>query len=314
VLCTCALIFGRTREPTFEGRPLSAWRKDYLTRKSFRWGEAVERIGTNAIPFEIRNLALNDSWWHTNYAARYPKLPPLLKRIFPEPQLVIKEAEGANLFHYTGSNSVPLALALLKHPSPTVRRAALWGLGSLRKQTAIVTNTIPQLIDALDDPDRLVRYYACLAIAEMGPDAASAVPTLTRVLSDTGDGAQTNDFFYLRAEAAVALGRIGPAASKSLPALETAVHESNSYLRGQSAAATWRVSSNADLALPVLLREMATNYEDMKWDWIVAVGEMGPRATSAIPQLKIELRTDQMPWVLKHVTNALKSIDSANQP
>jgi HEAT repeat protein len=164
------------------------------------------------------------------------------------------------------------------------------------------------LIEALTDEDRKVRFNAAMSLKEMGPDAADAVSSLAKVVAFTGAGPETNDLFYLRAVAAVSLGKIGPAAAGALPVLKTALHESNSYLRGQTAVAIWRIDSDVDTALPVLLREMPATIEDSKWDWIVALGEMGPRAKAALPQLRTELQQDQKEWILAYVTNALKSI------
>jgi HEAT repeat protein len=148
-----------------------------------------------------------------------------------------------------------------------------------------------------------------VAFREMGADASNAVPAVTKVLADTGVGSQTNSFFYVRAAAAVALGKIGPPAASALPALKAALQESNSYLRGQAAVATWRVAADADTALPILLKEMPAAAESQKWDWIAALGEMGPRARAAVPQLLVELRQDKIDRVLVCLTNALKSID-----
>ena len=47
---------------------------------------------------------------------------------------------------------------------------------------------------------------------------------------------------------------------------------------------------------------------------VIALGEMGPCASQAIPQLKNELKTDQYPWVLEYVTNALNKIDPTVAP
>ena len=84
--------------------------------------------------------------------------------------------------------------------------------------------------------------------------------------------------------------------------------DSNSNLRGQAAVAVWRIDADVDATLPILLREMPGTIEDSKWDWIIALGEMGPRAKAALPQLQSELRLDHARWVLEYVTNALKSI------
>lgn len=54
---------------------------------------------------------------------------------------------------------------------------------------------------------------------------------------------------------------------------------------------------------------MPNESEHSKWDWIIAIGEMGPRAKTALPQLKRELKEDTQPWVLDYVTNALRRVD-----
>ena len=107
----------------------------------------------------------------------------------------------------------------------------------------------------------------------MGADASNAVPALTRLVANSGTGPQTNDF-YVRAVAAVALGKIGPAAGSAVPALKGCLQESNTYLHGQAAVAIWRISADVDTALPVILREMPATIQDSKWDWIIALGEM----------------------------------------
>jgi HEAT repeat protein len=298
----------RPVEPKYRGRTISAWQDDWAAKKSRDFPVALGHVGTNALPYAVRNLALNDSWWRTNYSRIQPKLPYILQRLFQKPKPLLDEVDGANVFFYLGSNSIPQAVALLKHPSPTVRRAAACGLGSLRRQSPAADQAIPGLIGALTDEDRMVRFNAAGALTEMGADASNAVPGLTKVVADTGVGAETNSFFYVRAVAAVALGKIGPAATSALPTLKAALQESNSYLRGQSAVAIWRIAADADTALPVLLREMPATSQHSKWDWIIALGEMGPRAKQAIPQLRTELEKDQQEWVLAYVTNAIKSI------
>ena len=178
---------------------------------------------------------------------------------------------------------------------------------------------IPALIEALGDKDAEVRSSTANGLAFIGADASNAVPAITKVLDD-GFGSPTNSSFYLQAAAAVALGKIGPPASAAIPDLKRAVQVSYrdapgfqnggaSYLRGQAAVALWRIDSDVDTALPVLLREMPGISEHSKWDWIIALGEMGPRAKEAIPQLKNELNQDKEKWVLEYVTNALIKID-----
>jgi len=309
---TCGGLFAflllRFAEPSYQGKTISAWQDDWASQKSRGWPEALQHIGTNAIPYAVQNLALNDSRWRSNYTRIQSKIPEVFKRFFPAPKPLLREVDVANVFHYIGSNSIPYAIALLKHHSPSVRRAAAWGFGSLRKQSVAANQALPALIDALADVDPQVCFDAALSIREMGADASNAVPALAGIVADRGSGSQTSSLFYLRAAAAAALGKIGPSAASSLPALRFAMQDSNSYLRGQAAVAIWRIDADVDSTLPILLGGMPGTIEDSKWDWIIALGEMGPRAKAAIPQLQSELKQDHYPWVLDYVTNALKSI------
>src|SRR5437868_6887194 len=173
----------RPHEPKYQGRTISAWQDDWAAKKGHDWPAALQHIGTNALPYAVRNLALNDSPWRSNYARLQAKLPRLLQRPFAKPKPLLKEVDGANVFSYLGSNSIPHAVALLKHDSPTVRRAAAWGLGGLRRQSAAAKLAIPALTEALADKDRQVRFNAALSLQEMGADASNAVPALAKVVA-----------------------------------------------------------------------------------------------------------------------------------
>lgn len=297
------------REPQYEGRTITEWLADWAAKKApGRCHVALVHIGTNALPYGVENLALNDSAWRSNYTKFQARMPTWLQKCFTRPKPLLQEVDGANVFVYLGANSLPQAIALLKHDSPTVRRSAAWGIGSLRRQTPAARSAIPALIDALLDSDRMVRFYGALALKDMGADASNAVPALTRIV-DNKVAPSTNNDFYVRAVAASALGKIGPDAAAALPALKEALNESHSYFRGQVATAILRISGDVDTAIPVLLAEIPGTIGDSKWEWIIALGEMGPRAKAAVPQLKMELQSNQQNWVLTYVTNALKSID-----
>lgn len=295
-------------QPTYHGRTITQLQDDWAAKKSSDFSAALKAIGTNALPYVVQNLAQNESSARSNYTSLQAKLPGPLQKLFAKPKPLLQEADGPNVFSNLGSNSLPSAIALLHHDSPTVRRAAAYGISSLRRKSPTVNQAMPALIGALTDTDRMVRFYAALALKEMGADASNAVPALTKVVADAGVGSQRNDFFYLRAAAAVALGKIGPPSASALPVLQTALQEPNSYLRGQAAVAIWRINSDVHTALPVLLREMPANNEHSKWDWVIALGEMGPRAKAALPQLRTELQQDHDTWILAYVTNALNSI------
>lgn len=70
---------------------------------------------------------------------------------------------------------------------------------------------VPNLMEALQDSNPLVRSLACRVLARIGPEAVIAVPNLIKLLDD--------DDARVRREATRALGQVGPAAAESIPAL-----------------------------------------------------------------------------------------------
>ena len=296
-------------EPKYQGRSVSEWLDDLAARKKTPYYEAMRHIGTDAVPYAVRNLALNDSRWHSKYSSFWDELPDPLTNVFPKPKKLLSELEGVFVFYYVGTNSIPHAIALLKHPSPTVRRTAARGLAELREKSAAAKQAIPALIEALSDEDQDVRFDAAVALAAMGADASNAVPALAKIVTNMALGSSSESDVRLHAIVMMALGKIGPPAISTLPLLKASLQETNSYLSGQAAVAIWRISGDVATALPVLLREMPGTVEPRKGDWIVALGEMGPRAKEAVPQLRTELARDRFIFVLDDVTNALKKID-----
>ena len=70
-------------------------------------------------------------------------------------------------------------IADLKAAAPATRNAAAYeiaGLGPAAKPA------VPALIEALDDPDAAVRFPVTVALGEIGPEAAAAVPRLKQMM------------------------------------------------------------------------------------------------------------------------------------
>jgi HEAT repeat protein len=74
---------------------------------------------------------------------------------------------------------------------------------------------LPELIDALQDDNKHVRYFAAKSIMQFGKDGAAAVPSLILLVDDDHDSA--------REFAIKALGKIGAASAPALPALRKAL-------------------------------------------------------------------------------------------
>jgi hypothetical protein len=77
VLCGgIILVFHLPRpQPSYHGRTITALQDDWAARKSRELPDALRYIGTNALPYAVQNLALNDSGWRSNYSRRPPPKP-----------------------------------------------------------------------------------------------------------------------------------------------------------------------------------------------------------------------------------------------
>jgi HEAT repeat protein len=70
-------------------------------------------------------------------------------------------------------------IADLKAAAPATRNAAAYEIASMG---AAAKPAVPALIEALDDPDATVRFPVTVALGEIGPDAAAAVPRLKQMM------------------------------------------------------------------------------------------------------------------------------------
>jgi HEAT repeat protein len=108
----------------------------------------------------------------------------------------------------------------LLDPEPVVRRAGVVHLALTSPQAK---GTVTNLVKALDDNDREVRIYACLAIGHVGERAHSAIPALQSRLSDEDPD--------MRWAAAAALGGIGPEAQQVLKDLRPLQKDPADFVR-----------------------------------------------------------------------------------
>ena len=72
----------------------------------------------------------------------------------------------------------------LKAPAPQTRNAAAYVISGMGPEAA---PAVPALIEALDDPEAVVRFPVAVALREIGPAASAALPKLRLLLDDRSE-------------------------------------------------------------------------------------------------------------------------------
>ena len=196
--------------------------------------------------------------------------------------------------NYYGNGSYPLGRN--DQGGDPIRIAAIQGLDAF---PSAVSQSVPELVRLLrEDKDPRVRWFTAGTIAELGPKAKDAVPALIDALRSRevaaggrvmlGIGAMTDEDGPIRLAAAVALGKIGPAARSAVPALVQALADPDSRVRGEAAAALGEIGPDAAKAVSELARLSAGGGDDPVAD--LATQALGELKAAAVPALTEVLR------------------------
>ena len=143
LICLLLSFIKRDRGPLVEGRPLESWVQDLLITadpiKHNAAKKAVSQLGTNAIPWLRKTLLYTDPVW------KRPLISMAESASFIEPKTIHRWA-----------NTYELA---------EIRAGGVAGLAELGQWAA---PAIPDLVEALGDPEHLVYNNALLALNRMG--------------------------------------------------------------------------------------------------------------------------------------------------
>jgi HEAT repeat protein len=158
--------------------------------------------------------------------------------------------EAVMALYYTRSDRkllIPVLSKALEDSDPAVRVAALDAL------TSIGDAAVPTLSKALEKP--ALRYWAALALGELGDKAKPAVAALTAALKD--------DQPVTRREVLVALARIGPDAAASVPAIIPLLSDKDKTVAHAAAFALGRMGPAAAGAADALRKGQEGSEEEL---------------------------------------------------
>ena len=275
-------VLSRPTEPAYQGKPLSAWLKEFngvpedTNQAAF---VAFREMGTNAIPALLKTLQSGDppfqklilalnrrqslvhfpvrETWRQRWAAFYalyamdanakPPLPALTKLLFDANTAYLSAAPLAGM----GSAGLPPLLAAVTNQNAVIRHSAAAGLGWARSDLKLV---VPALIARLSDRDWWVHCEAVTALGRLHAEPELAVPALMKDIP--------GNYPMLRSSVLSAIGRFGTNASAAVPMLIGALTDSDQDVRNQAASALKRIDLEA--AAKLLNTKLQTLQRKMK--------------------------------------------------
>lgn len=143
--------------------------------------------------------------------------------------------------------------------------------------------TLPDVSQAVSDPDVRVRLAALEYLEMLGPDAAPAAPAVIKALSDRN--------LFVRWAAARTLGKMGPVdVEDSVPALAKLLFDPDLDVRLVASTVLEHYGSAARAAVPALSRASGTGDAEARIAALRALDAVGPAAEAAVPAVTRALR------------------------
>jgi HEAT repeat protein len=264
VLALLAWLAFHSSEPSYHGKSLSAWLEQALRNKELEHAfpdahldtppaRAVRAMGKSALPTLLRMAQTRDTPLRQQFFDLCHKYDWLRFRPQRFDEIQEKTAYG---FLVLGHVSKP---------------------------------ALPELIALLDDPTPEVRTVAAFAIGKIGPDGASAIPALQRLITNSISAkVQQNHAADERGLAAFALGEMGAIARPALPQIERLRNDSTAFVRSAAEAAYVKISGGG---LDMILEPLKDPSNSTNWPIAAeAITFLGTNAAPAISFLILALQ------------------------
>lgn len=166
----------------------------------------------------------------------------------------------------------------------------------------------PALAGLLRDPSPEFRREALFALASIGPPSASSLPQIMAELND-----MTPEVQYA---AVYAVGKIGPGAKAAAATLRKNLASQDEFLRMASVWALLQIEGKdpqlVKTAIPIFMGLLKDERELRRIEAARSLGEIGPAAAAALPQLK-ELSESDNPAVRSAATAAIARINAGQK-
>jgi HEAT repeat protein len=239
-----ACLFLFLREPSYQGRGITSWLRDYYeSKQQVQAGSsgspapsmtpqqqfelqrqchlAIQAIGSNAVLTLVNLVKTRDS-----------SLKLKILNLVSKQHLISVKPPTARYYHQLSmeafrilgpvlKNAVPSLIELLNDPDEDVRATATWNLGTIGPDASAA---IPLLIKNLKDTNSTVGFYSLQSLADIHSEPEVVMPILIDALSKT----QTQSTMY--DVALIGLGKFGPQASNAIPLIKTFLTNNVSFV------------------------------------------------------------------------------------
>ncbi len=186
------------------------------------------------------------------------------------------------------SELVPILAEGIDFEEHDLRTAAIAALRQTSRNARII---LPTIIEELDNISSWERPDLIGILADLGPDAAAAIPRLFEIMKDPEAGRETP----------FVLGRIG---SEAIPLLNQAVQDPDLLIRSRAIRALGHMGNVAGQFVPMFIELLRSGSPVQRIAAADALGSIGPNAIAALPALK-DASNDRDIAVRVHAREAL---------
>ncbi len=156
----------------------------------------------------------------------------------------------------------------------------------------------PRIVSAL------IEARAAKSLAQIGPDAAAAIPVLLPEYPEEAaalgpkavvplTALLEHKYASTRQKAARALGSMGSAAKEAVPALLAALQrQKDGFMRPDIIRALGQMGPAAEAAMPVLVEMLKDPSQGQCWGAVWVLGQIGPSAKPSVPHLVRLMKED----------------------
>ena len=290
-------------EPSYQGRPLSAWLREYDKFEDAAYVhaappkpwpyDAVRHIGTNAIPWLLKSLRQRDSRLKIE-VMRLVKLQSVLKLHFT-PARVRRDraAQAFGTLGLTAKPAIPALIELLGEPDARP--------GAVSSLVCIGRPCVPPMVQALTNHNPAIKtslvwaLYCLYPFASGEPagiardEANAAAPELREIMA-RAVAAGTNWTFV--AAAALVINWIAPerVGEDVVPILVHALSDPRPDARERAAFALYHIHKEPRLTIPALTMALDDPTGRVRTWAILGLHRFKTDAAGAVPKLRLLLR------------------------